>query len=79
MMDDTVLWQVARTELADDKAVLYEDLLDKNRRDELAQGEQESLEMLREEADMLMLRRAYAYALLKWRGHRIPPVAEMLS
>jgi hypothetical protein len=24
-----------------------------------------------------MLRRAYAYTLLKWRGHRIPSLAEL--
>jgi hypothetical protein len=77
LVDDAVLWQVARAELADDRAALYEELLHKNQRNELKPTEQKTLEALREEADLLMLRRSYAYALLKWRGHRIPTVVEM--
>lgn len=79
LMDDNVLWQVARAELTNDKTALYEELLDKNQRDELEKTEEKRLETLREEADLLMLRRSYAYALLKWRGHRIPTLFEMSS
>jgi hypothetical protein len=32
---------------------------------------------LRQKADQLMLRKAYAYVLLKWRGHRLPTLAEL--
>ena len=79
MMDDAVLRQVAQTDLLDDRAALYEELLAKNQHDELEPNEQAALDTLREEADLLMLRRSYAYALLKWRGHRIPTMAEMSS
>lgn len=77
MMDDAVLWQVAQTDMTDDRATLYEELLEKNQYAELEPDEQTALDTLREEADLLMLRRSYAYALLKWRGHRIPTVADM--
>ncbi len=77
MVDDAVLWQVAQADLTDEKAALYEALLEKNEQDELPGVEQATLNTLREEADLLMLRRSYAYALLKWRGHRIPTAVEM--
>ena len=76
-LSDDVLWDVAALDLADDKAALYEELLLKNQQGPLEENEQALLDTLREEADVLMLRRAYAYALLKWRGHRIPTVADM--
>ncbi|MCB0194392.1 MAG: hypothetical protein KDJ65_20750 [Anaerolineae bacterium] len=76
-LNDEVLWDVAALDLADDKATLYEELLDKNQQGQLEASEQALLDTLREEADLFMLRRAYAYALLKWRGHRIPTVADM--
>ena len=76
-LNDDVLWDVAALDLADDKAALYEELLDKNQQGQLEASEQALLDTLREEADLFMLRRAYAYALLKWRGHRIPTVADM--
>jgi hypothetical protein len=73
-LSDETLWQIAHRDLDDDKAALYESLLDQNRRGELCEADQARLDTLREEADLLMLRRSYAYALLKWRGHRIPSV-----
>jgi len=41
-------------------------------------GEKE-LAHLRTEADQLMFRKAYAALLLKWRGERIPSLAELDS
>jgi len=76
-LSDAVLWQVARSDLPEDKATLYEDLLEQNQRAGLSATEQETLENLREEADALMLRRTYAYALLKWRGQRLPTLDEI--
>jgi hypothetical protein len=76
-LSDEMLWQIARSDLDDDKATLYETLLEKNRRAKLDRGEQARLDTLREETDLLVLRRSYAYALLKWRGHRIPLLGEL--
>lgn len=76
-LSDETLWQIARRDLDDDKVDLYEALLDRNRRGELSATDQAQLNTLREEADLLMLRRSYAYALLKWRGHRVPTMDEL--
>lgn len=76
-LSDELLWQIAGQDLTDDKAGLYEKLLKKNGQGKLTPVEQATLNTLRDEADVLMLRRAYAYALLKWRGHRIPSLSEL--
>jgi hypothetical protein len=76
-LSDDVLWDVATRDLVEDKAELYEQLLSKNRQGQLGENEQQTLDILREEADLLMLRRAYAAALLKWRGHRVSALADM--
>lgn len=71
-MSDEMLWQIGRADLEEDKAALYQNLLRKNQRDELTNEERDTLTALREEADLLMLRRAYASALLNWRGRHTP-------
>lgn len=76
-LSDDVLGEVAGCDLTDDKVELYEQLLLKNQQGDLVQNEQQTLDTLREEADLLMLRRAYASALLKWRGHRTPTLDEL--
>lgn len=76
-MSVEMLRQIAQADLPDEKVALYESLLEKNQNDALPQAELEMLETLREESDLLMLRRAYACTLLKWRGHRIPGLSEL--
>jgi len=76
-LSDEMLWRIARSDIENDKAILYESLLERNRRGELSEDERARLNTLREEADLLMLRRSYAYALLKWHGHRIPTLGEL--
>jgi hypothetical protein len=78
-MSDGLLRQVAQADLPDDKAALYESLLEKNQVESLSGVEQEMLDTLREEADLLMFRRAYAYTLLKWRGQPPTPSLETMS
>jgi hypothetical protein len=51
-------------------------LLDKNRRSALTEREQQTLAGIRASADQQMIRRSYAYLLLKFRGHRIPNVMD---
>ena len=76
-LSDDLLLDVVNRDLAEEKAALYEQLLAKNQQGTLAENERQTLDTLREEADLLMLRRAYAAALLKWRGHRVPSLADM--
>jgi hypothetical protein len=75
-LDDETLRRVAVCELDDDKAVEYETLLEQNQRAPVTGDQNVRLDILREEADLLMFRRAYALALLKWRGN---PNAEFRS
>jgi hypothetical protein len=48
-------------------------LLQKNRLGTLTLDERLTLETLQREADIVMLRKAHAAVILKWRGHHIPP------
>ncbi len=77
-LPDDALWRVARN-LQDDKnlAQRYQDLLDKNANGQLSTTEREELTRLRNEADRFMLCKAYAAALLRWRGHQIPPAEKL--
>jgi len=71
-LKDEMLWQIAQTELSDEKSDLYQFFLEKNQQKALTQAESKTLDILREEADLLMFRRSYAFTLLKWRGNRVP-------
>jgi hypothetical protein len=71
-LDDDMLRQVAGSELDVDKAAEYEALLAQNQNATLDESGQARLAALREQADLLMFRRAYALALLKWRGVSVP-------
>jgi hypothetical protein len=71
-LDDGALWRVARSRavVAKDR---FQELLDKHTAGTLNPAEQNELEILQHEADRLMLRKAHAAALLRWRGHTLPP------
>jgi hypothetical protein len=53
------------------------ELLEKNKESSIAPEEQQELTNLRLAADLLMLRKAYAWSVLRWRGHRLPPLKEL--
>ncbi len=76
-LEDQVLWKETTSSLAPGKRRRLESLLQKQQRSELVDDEQEELALLRDQADRLMLRRSYSYLLLKYRGHRIPSLAEL--
>lgn len=75
-LEDDALWQVAQSRVGDDDAVRQSELLEKNSAGTLTPSERQALAELRQAADRLMLRKAYASVLLKWRGHRLPALAE---
>jgi hypothetical protein len=54
-------------------------LLEKNQIEDLSAEDQRELTNLRQTADRIMLRRAYAWAILRWKGHRIPPLQELAT
>jgi hypothetical protein len=52
-------------------------LLEKNSAGAITPTEREQLKALRQESEKLMLQKAHAYALLKWRGHTLPALTKL--
>lgn len=71
-LDDEALWQIARSRSEPAAMTRYEELLERNAAGALSDAERVELARLRQEADRLMLRRAHAAVLLRWRGHDVP-------
>jgi hypothetical protein len=76
-LDDEALWQIAKQKKTEDDMVAFQILLDKQANEEISAEEYLQLRAMRLEADRFMLCKAHAVALLRWRGHIIPP-PEML-
>lgn len=76
-LDDVALRQVAHGSWSAEQSARYSVLLAKERAGTLTSAEQETLEELYHEANSQMLRKAYANALLKWRGHQLPTLAQL--
>ena len=55
----------------------YQQLLDKNANGTISDTERSTLSALRTESDRFMLRKAHAVAVLRWRGHQIPPADKL--
>jgi hypothetical protein len=71
-LGDDELRRISRSRLAPARQRRLERLLDKNQRGELTDRDRHALGELRRDGDRLMLQRAYAALLLKYRGHRVP-------
>ncbi len=76
-LSDEALWEVARANLATGKRREYDRLLELNSAGNLSAEDRSRLEALRLESERLMLRKAHAYALLKWRGYSLPPLDKL--
>ncbi len=76
-LGDNELWRVAESQPTPAQERRLATLLDRNREGALSPRDQQALTELRTTADRLLLRRSYAYLLLKYRGHRIPSLAEL--
>ncbi len=70
-LSDDKLWAISGRCLEQAKRRRLEKLLDKNAGSELTDRDRQTLSRLRLEADHLLLRRSYAFVLLKYRGHRV--------
>jgi uncharacterized FlgJ-related protein len=53
------------------------EILRQNADNRLTAAERQELSNLRQAADRLMLRKAYAWSILRWRGARIPALEEL--
>lgn len=74
---DDELWRIARSVVVPKDQRRYRRLLRKNSSAALSIRERQTLTELRATADKIMLQKAYAYLLLKWRGYRIPTLTEL--
>ena len=76
-LSDKELRRLAESTISAARERQYTNLLRKNQQGTLTKREQEHLKRLGAEARRLTLHKAYAYALLQWRGHRIPTPVEL--
>lgn len=68
------LQQIAHEQVAPTAQARHLELL---AQETLTDDERAELARLRQQADWLMLRKAYAWAVLRWRGQPIPPLNEL--
>ncbi len=76
-LDNDTLRQVLLETVPDDQQKKIEALLYQNQAGTLTKTEQEQLAQLQHSADKVMLRKAHAAVLLRFRGERIPTLAEL--
>ena len=76
-LDDEDLWKVANNMIGQEHQAQYNLLLEKDRLGTITKAEQEAMEALYQAANRHVLRKGYAYVLLKWRGYHLPTLAEL--
>jgi hypothetical protein len=78
-LDSKALWTVARGKLTPEQQARQEYLLHQNQRGTITPEEVDEMNHLGEKADKLTVKKAYAYALLRWRGFPLPTLEAMES
>ena len=76
-LSDDELWRVARMVFPEEQYAQFDALRERRRAGSITEPEQVTLDHLFQESDLLILRKAYAAVLLKWREHRLPTLAEL--
>ncbi len=76
-LTNEALLAIAQAQVEPSQYERQTELLAKNEDSLLTPQERQALAALRQASDQLMLRKAYAWALLRWRGQRIPPLREL--
>jgi hypothetical protein len=71
-LNDDDLWAVASSAIDARRWRRHQRLLHKCTSGALTESEQRELERLRVETDRHVIRKSFALALLKWRGHSLP-------
>lgn len=71
------LWEIARSHQTEADMQAYDILLAKNTAGTITEAEHNELAHLRKEADRLMLQKAHAADLLRWRGQIVPPANQL--
>jgi len=76
-LTDPMLWEIAASTASGDTVAVY-DLLTERREDGTITADgRHLLQQLRDDFDLLALRKAHAYALLKRRGHPLPALEDL--
>jgi hypothetical protein len=76
-LDDQGLWQVMLETVPRDLQQRLHNLLMRQQVGTLTDAEREQLAIMQQQADLVMLRKARAAALLRFRGKRVPTLAEL--
>ena len=76
-LDDQALWRVMRETAPLAQQHQLHDLLLRNQAGMLTDAEREQLAILQQQADLVMLCKARAAVLLRFRGKRVPTLAEL--
>jgi hypothetical protein len=76
-LDDQALWRVMLETVPLDQQHRLHDLLLRNQAGMLTASEHAQLSGLQQQADLVMLRKARAAVLLRFRGKRVPTLAEL--
>ena len=76
-LDDQALWRVMLETVPLDQQDQLHDLLLRNQAGMLTKSEHEQLAVLQQQADLVMLRKGRAAVLLRFRGKRVPTLAEL--
>jgi hypothetical protein len=76
-LDDQALWRVMAETIPLQTQRQIEELLRRNSDGSILETEREQLSLLQRQADLIMLRKARAANLLRFRGKRVPTLAEL--
>jgi repressor of nif and glnA expression len=71
------LLAIAHSQIAPEVHQQHVVLLEKNQEGDLTVDERENLMALQAVCDRLMLRKAYAWSMLRWRGYPIPAIQDL--
>ena len=72
------LLTIAQSQIPESQQELHFQLLEKNQNNQLSESDRLLLKSLRVSADYLMLKKAYVYALLKWKGFSLPDFEQLV-
>ena len=76
-LDNDALWQVMLSRLPADRQRKLNRLLRKNKTEKMTAADRAELAALQNDADRIMLRKARAAVLLRFRGRRLPTLIEL--
>ena len=71
------LYEIAQAQAEPEARDRQADLLRRHEDNQLISDERQELAQLRQAADHLMLRKAYAWSLIRWHGHQLPALNDL--